>query len=891
MKKVRVIPLLLLAALLSAALFALPASAGENVYFVKDGGEGDGTSDSGYTPTSGNYDPTTSNTARQKDTAFYQLVGKILASGNDGVIVVCGPVTFDASTGQGNTESVRDVMWDISDYDPDVTITYTSVYNGVDYRQSGARLTFASPGAHLLLPSSSVFENITIERTVVSGDNYICACGNPVLFGSGTVFAPSSLSLADVPSAYVGVCGGERYRRSASGSRVIIDVGNETRVGRVYGGKHSVAGENYAMGGDASIVIKSGLFVGDVGGGSVRSDALTGGHSSITVEGGVFRGSIYAVGNGGFLSDDRTARVRIEGGDFSGCAGIFASASGMSGRPAAYSLLDLSGASAGTVSAVTALSSGFSATRFPGSDDPPVYEVAYDANGGSGAPSPQAKDRHIPLTLSSVLPAKTGWFFTGWAFSPSASSPDLFPGGKYAEDTPVTLYAVWERCVFPVVYNANGGTGTPSVQAKRYGIDLRLSPALPSREGFDFLGWARDGGAATAEFAPGATYSANAPLSLYAVWRARSFTVTFDANGGRNAPSPRIKTAGEPLILPAVKPVREGYVFLGWATGPSADSAAFQPGGSYAADENAALYAVWKVFSTSAAVGLDIAGGGTAFGPGDAVTVDLKYSGLDFDVYGFAATLSWGDGLRAETLSFGSGLDGGTCKAPAAGGIDPSLSSLTIALSRSGNVFSGAEGTAASIVFRVSENAPAENQIALTIVSMGEDVYNDRAGSVSASGVGIFAAPVGIADGEHFSLLTSPSVSGKAVEGYAVRTDLSGVTVSRLAPALNAGGRALSVKANGVELPASSVVPTGALIEVSDGGTPVGSAVFVVRGDANGSGSVDVFDAVALLKWIVAPLDNALSAPRLVASDANVSGEANIFDAVAVLTRVVNGVW
>ena len=71
---------------------------------------------------------------------------------------------------------------------------------------------------------------------------------------------------------------------------------------------------------------------------------------------------------------------------------------------------------------------------------------------------------------------------------------------------------------YAVTYNANGGSGAPSSQTKYYGVNLALSSAKPTRTNYNFKGWATSSTATTATYQPGATYSGNAALALYAVW-------------------------------------------------------------------------------------------------------------------------------------------------------------------------------------------------------------------------------------------------------------------------------------------------------------------------------------------------------------------------------------
>ena len=71
---------------------------------------------------------------------------------------------------------------------------------------------------------------------------------------------------------------------------------------------------------------------------------------------------------------------------------------------------------------------------------------------------------------------------------------------------------------FTVSYNANGGNGAPSAQEKRYDITLTLSSTVPTRTGYTFTGWNTAADGTGTAYAAGATYSANADVTLYAQW-------------------------------------------------------------------------------------------------------------------------------------------------------------------------------------------------------------------------------------------------------------------------------------------------------------------------------------------------------------------------------------
>ena len=69
-----------------------------------------------------------------------------------------------------------------------------------------------------------------------------------------------------------------------------------------------------------------------------------------------------------------------------------------------------------------------------------------------------------------------------------------------------------------VKYDANGGTGAPSAQTKYYANALTLSTSEPSFENRVFKGWATKKDASAAEYQPGASYTADSDMTLYAVW-------------------------------------------------------------------------------------------------------------------------------------------------------------------------------------------------------------------------------------------------------------------------------------------------------------------------------------------------------------------------------------
>lgn len=229
---------------------------------------------------------------------------------------------------------------------------------------------------------------------------------------------------------------------------------------------------------------------------------------------------------------------------------------------------------------------------------PETYTVTFDANGGSGAPNSQIKTYGLTLTLSDAIPLRRNYSFVGWSKDRNATSASYFAGSSYTDNASVTLYAVWAYSPesYTVRYDANGGTGAPASQSKTYGVPLTLSDEKPVRSYYEFLGWAKSPDALSPEYMPGSSYNENEEVTLYAVWKStlETYTVSYDANGGSDAPANQIKTEDIALKLSSDIPIRNGYEFLGWAESPSATSATYAAGATYFENADITLYAVWR---------------------------------------------------------------------------------------------------------------------------------------------------------------------------------------------------------------------------------------------------------------------------------------------------------
>ena len=168
--------------------------------------------------------------------------------------------------------------------------------------------------------------------------------------------------------------------------------------------------------------------------------------------------------------------------------------------------------------------------------------------------------------------------------------------GGYHNGTSSAGVNVWvdAKPSYTVSYNSNGGSGSPGNQTKWYDENLTLSSTRPTRTGYTFQGWSTSNDSSV-EYQPGQNYGGNSNLTLYAVWKVNTWTVSYNSNGGSGSPGNQTKVYGQTLTLSSTRPTRNLYNFMGWGTSSGSTTPSYQPGGAYTNNASITLYAIWEL--------------------------------------------------------------------------------------------------------------------------------------------------------------------------------------------------------------------------------------------------------------------------------------------------------
>ncbi len=225
----------------------------------------------------------------------------------------------------------------------------------------------------------------------------------------------------------------------------------------------------------------------------------------------------------------------------------------------------------------------------------PYVTVTLDPNGGSCDKTSLTclKNKAVGELPTPTAPA-TDKVFYGWKIKDSSPAEYVTSASTFDKDT--TLTAVWVD-------------KQPETRLVRFFVDGKLAgqqqvkakskvtkPDAPELEGHDFKGWyLSPTGDGPFDFETTVEVS-ETPLDIYAVYTPKSYEVSFDANGGKDAPkSQSVEYGGHIDYSILTAPTKTGYDFAGWAL----------PNGSlcelstYTVTDDVKLTAVWvsKVYT------------------------------------------------------------------------------------------------------------------------------------------------------------------------------------------------------------------------------------------------------------------------------------------------------
>ena len=233
------------------------------------------------------------------------------------------------------------------------------------------------------------------------------------------------------------------------------------------------------------------------------------------------------------------------------------------------------------------------------------YTVRFAGNGATGGDTPdQAFQYNIGQNLRRNGFVRDGYTFAGWK---RADNQQAYGDGQWVTNLTtqpngiITMVAQWSANEAHIRYNPNppagkttGGQGTPNWDGHT-GDTPTIGQNGWTIDGYTFAGWATSPDGSGARYAPGARWTANGTLTLYAQWTPGQASLTYDGNGATGGKTdPQNGVTDQKVNVRQNGFTRDGYVFAGWNTQPDGRGQAWAPNAVWTLHGTGVLYALWR---------------------------------------------------------------------------------------------------------------------------------------------------------------------------------------------------------------------------------------------------------------------------------------------------------
>ncbi len=242
-----------------------------------------------------------------------------------------------------------------------------------------------------------------------------------------------------------------------------------------------------------------------------------------------------------------------------------------------------------------------------------TYTITYNNNGGSGCSTTSVTYGGTYGTMCE--PTRSGYIFIGWFDEGYKDKPlnyyadtnsdvksafgydtdalynhyitygknegrkisQYAKGDSFTGNANKTIYAGWYAQGYTISYNSNGGIGSMAADVVKIGETATIKANEFTKKGYTFAGWTTNsngtddgygwtGWSGTWNYVDGQYGIANKNLKLYARWTPKSYTISYNSNGGTGTMTSDTVSTGGKATIKSNTFTKTGYKFVGWTT-------------------------------------------------------------------------------------------------------------------------------------------------------------------------------------------------------------------------------------------------------------------------------------------------------------------------------------
>ena len=197
----------------------------------------------------------------------------------------------------------------------------------------------------------------------------------------------------------------------------------------------------------------------------------------------------------------------------------------------------------------------------------------------------------------------------GVAGKPITATPKNFPGATYMPDYELELKSAainadgstvlrlyYSTDMVKLIYHSNYGEDSQIERTAAYGTNKTIEDNMFTRPGYEFKGWSTTPDGNGDNVAVNSSLTLTEEKHLYAMWEAKTITITYNANGGTGADVTQSGIAGETKTTIENPFTMLQSVFVGWNTKADGSGTMYDENADFIMpDEDTTLYAIWRL--------------------------------------------------------------------------------------------------------------------------------------------------------------------------------------------------------------------------------------------------------------------------------------------------------
>lgn len=232
-----------------------------------------------------------------------------------------------------------------------------------------------------------------------------------------------------------------------------------------------------------------------------------------------------------------------------------------------------------------------------------TYSVSFNSNRGEGTMESIIVTENSSITIPENKFTLSGYKFVGWNTKADGTGDSYSVGQIIQLSNNMILYAQWEEeetieepsedSIYNVTFDSNKGEGSMQSITVDYAEQISIPESQFIKNCHAFKNWNEKSDGTGISYEVGQTISISKDMTLYAQWKVKNYTISYNPNGGEGEAFDVSVECGMGGTNKNTF-TREGYTFVGWNTKADGTGDSYSDHQELLVENNITLYAQWE---------------------------------------------------------------------------------------------------------------------------------------------------------------------------------------------------------------------------------------------------------------------------------------------------------